>query len=767
METGQRRGRPPNWPMRRARAWSMLALSAVVGVHSAALAQPFVDVSAAAGFTEAHASEPFEGNCAPSPLECATPFSGGVTVGDYDADGDPDLFVTRYELPDGLYENQGDGTFIDVAAIVGVAGQTDGRLGRTNGALFVDVDNDGDQDLVVSAFAERFHLYINDGLSHTSSGGRPHFTDEAAARGIDLDPDGPPQLGGFSIAAGDYDRDGWVDLYTTSWMAFAGQSCEDNNTRLFRGWGTEAPGHFVDVTVAAGAGISTRRNPIEHAFSAAFADMDGDGLQDLVVASDFGTSHLLWNRGDGAFADGTRAAGVGTDENGMGSSIADFDGDGDLDWFVSAISPGADISGWEASSGNRLYRNDGGRRFTDVSLEAGVRSSSWGWGAVFFDADHDQDPDLLVTNGYQFLGAESDITRYYEQEAGHTFRERAGEVGLADDGLGRGAVVLDYDQDGDQDVFIARNTQTPLLLRNDGGAALGDWLRVRATGQVGTRDAYGTQIMLVAEQGASAARFAPVDSTSQFLGESERVAHFGLGPGVAGAGKTFRVEARFLSGHVVVQTGVAPNQEVTLTEPALDAPRGPVGDPPEHCAGGVRQPCEQDCDHSDTADACDLQNGAPDCNDNAVIDSCEVASGLATDCDGNDVLDSCELQDGSAEDCDSNGTIDSCELLADGSVDRDANGVIDACELQDAGVPSQDGGVAGGIDAGVDGSESDAGVGPDADAAVTVDCGVSRPPPDQGASTNRGVGCSAVAPDDSAMGWLCVAWLLVLRTRLS
>src|SRR5205823_3604844 len=108
-----------------------------------------------------------------------------------------------------------------------------------------------------------------------------------------------------------------------------------SDERLLHNRGAAAPGYFDDVTDA--AGVAVPRGSATLGFASAFVDLDGDRRPDLVLASDFGTSRLFWNNGDGTFTDGTKAAGVGTDENGMGLTIADYDGDGDPDVFVSSI----------------------------------------------------------------------------------------------------------------------------------------------------------------------------------------------------------------------------------------------------------------------------------------------------------------------------------------------------------------------------------------------------------------------------------------------
>ena len=270
-------------------------------------------------------------------------------------------------------------------------------------------------------------------------------------------------------------------------------------------------------------------------FSSRFTDLDRDGYADLVVASDFNTSRLYWNNGDGTFTDGTASAGVGSDENGMGLTVADCDGDGLLDIFVTSIyhtdppNQGHNQGGNYGTSGNRLYRNNGDRTFADVTDLAGVRDGGWGWGASFLDFDNDGDLDLAMTNG--FFGPISDFytdpSRLWKNNGNGTFTDVSTASGITDTGQGRGLLTLDFDNDGDLDIFIVNNGAQPILYRNDQGYNY-SWLKLRLEGTSSNRDGLGA-IVLVERGDGLPPMVREVDGGSNYLSQNDIVVHFGLG----------------------------------------------------------------------------------------------------------------------------------------------------------------------------------------------------------------------------------------------
>jgi len=391
----------------------------------------------------------------------------------------------------------------------------------------------------------RFHLFVNDGSGS--------FVEEAGARGAAVA--STEVHSGWSVAFGDYDRDGYLDLLTGEWRpAFLAADGAPSAARLLRNRGAAAPGHFEDVTEAAGLALEGLDPEGTWAFAPAFVDLDDDGWPDVAMANDFGTSRLFWNRGDGTFADGTVASGVGTDENGMGSTFGDYDGDGDLDWFVTSIfDPAATCDtepcGW-GYTGNRLYRNEGGRTFSDATDAAGVRDGAWGWGAAFLDAENDGDLDLVMTNGVRFPGIdidapfEHDAMRLWRNDGPGAMTELAAAAGLDDTESGKGLLVFDYDQDGDQDLFVVNAGGPARLFRNDSTPA-GSWLRVRLVGRGSSSEGFGARVS-VRVTPTSPWLVREIGAATHYLGQSERVAHFGLGPGVA---QVARVVVRWPTGN--------------------------------------------------------------------------------------------------------------------------------------------------------------------------------------------------------------------------
>jgi hypothetical protein len=320
----------------------------------------------------------------------------GVAIGDVDGDGLEDLFLPQPGgLPNRLYLHQPDGSLRDHSAAAGVD-----FLDATRSALLVDLDDDGDLDLVMG---------VGTRLAFLSNDGSGRFTVEVA---------GPaPEI--TSLAAADFDGDGWLDIYVCRYLnpyedAAVPTPYHDANNGLdnllLRGgpdW------RYADVTAAVGLDMNNRR----FSFAASWEDYDDDGDQDLYVANDFGRNNLYRNDG-GSFVDVAAEAGVEDISAGMGVAWGDMDRDGRMDLYVSNMdssagkriayqrefSPGAGEGMLDDlrrhARGNSLFRNRGDGSFEDVTLEREVHRGLWAWGSIFADLNNDARLDLVVPNGF-------------------------------------------------------------------------------------------------------------------------------------------------------------------------------------------------------------------------------------------------------------------------------------------------------------------------------------------------------------------------------
>jgi enediyne biosynthesis protein E4 len=326
----------------------------------------------------------------------------GTAVGDYDNDGDLDLFLTSFG-PDAMFRNNGDGTFTDVTAEAGVSDP----LWSTS-AAFLDYDRDGDLDLFVANYLDftvadnkicfdpvgardycspRVYRPVPDRLYRNEGNGR--FTNVTEPAGISR-ADGA----GLGVSVGDYNGDGWLDLYVA------------NDATPNQLWINRRDGTFADEGVLSGTAFNAAGNP-EGSMGIASGDVDADGDEDLFVTNIIGETFALYeNDGKGNFEDARARWGVAQPTaafTGFGTEWIDFDHDGWLDLF---ITNGA-VNLIEAQRGHpnpfrmkdQLFRNTGKRRFADLSATAGpaFQRAEVGRGAAFGDVDGDGDVDIVAT----------------------------------------------------------------------------------------------------------------------------------------------------------------------------------------------------------------------------------------------------------------------------------------------------------------------------------------------------------------------------------
>lgn len=492
---------------------------------------------------------------------------------DVNGDGYTDLLIARDEKTPLLYVNNGDGTFSDETVARGL-----GDISNVGGFAAGDFDNDGDPDIFVAPRnGSRFFLFINNG-----SGG---FTEEAEARGAAVETTLQPHRG-YSVGVVDYDLDGYLDVYVSEW-GVPGNADDAKHSVLLRNRGGEFAAHFENVTEQAGL-VQPNNRSMHFGFSSGWGDFDGDGWPDLVLVSDFGSSKMYWNNGDGSFSETTIASKMGLDENGMGLAIGDYDQDGRLDVFVSSIYDRYSNNRDGSHTGNKLYRYIGDRQFSEVASDAGVARSGWGWGAAFFDYENDGDADLVVTNGSivsaglnpnlnPYVEAVDDPTTLYLNEGDGQFADRTVASGISDRDLGKAVVVFDFEKDGDEDLFITNSGGRPILYRNDASSNENSYLRFSFEGTLSNRDGYGCLVRVTVGEKVQTQLYNP---SNAYMGQREPFLHFGLGS----ASRAARVEVTWPSGALQVLEDVDANQVLELVEPAsaLRIPR--VDTPP---AGGL------------------------------------------------------------------------------------------------------------------------------------------------------------------------------------
>jgi hypothetical protein len=451
----------------------------------------------------------------------------GCCVGDYDNDGNDDLFVS-YWGHNVLYHNNGDGSFTDVSERAGVAGS--GSFWGA-GCCFLDYDRDGHLDLFVAS-------YVNFDVNHAPKPGQAAY---CYYNDIPV-PCGP--------------------------QGFAGGT----NT-LYRNRGD---GTFVDVSEE--SGIARPRGPAAMVFvgqnwqpggsygmGAVAADFDNDGWPDIYVACDSAPSLFYRNIGNGTFQEVAVPAGCALDENGvalsgMGVAVADYDGDGWLDIARTNFSEQV----------TTLYRNYGNGAFEDASIKAGlgVNRKYLGFGVGFFDFDNDGWKDLFLANGHVYSQIASrrlhvsykEPKVLYRNLGNGRFEDVSSRVGAAirSENLGRGCAFGDFDNDGDVDVIVNNLDGPPTLLRNDGGNK-NNWIMIKCIGTRSNRSAIGARVRVTC---GTHRQIDEVLSGSGYYSQNDLRLHFGLGR----ATLADRVEIAWPSGTKESFTNLAANQLFVIQE---------------------------------------------------------------------------------------------------------------------------------------------------------------------------------------------------------
>ena len=503
---------------------------------------------------------------------------GGVAVGDVNADGLQDIYLTGNMVDNKLYLNKGDLKFEDITDIAKVS--SDDRW--VTGVNMADVNGDGLIDIYVSVSGKwttsKNQLFINQGVN---AEGIPSFEEEGEQRGVA--DEGKTTQGTFF----DYDKDGDLDLYLAnypatgfntpnySFAAFLKTVKPEKSDRLFKNDGN---GFYSDVTEEAGLlnfGLS---------LSATVGDFNQDGWEDIYVSNDFASiDHFYFNNGDGTFTDQIKEVTQHTAFFGMGADVSDFNNDGLLDILQMDMTPAdnrrnkANMASmdiprfWEMVTyglhhqymqnalqmNNGIHSDDGLPHFSDVARMTGMATTDWSWAGLLADFDNDGYKDAFITNGtrrdinnkdyfnkiekasfaekqkFDYLELtlnmpSEKVDNYaYKNNGGINFSNVTKDWGITFEGYTNGASYADLDNDGDLEVIINNIDAPAILYRNTTVEKnLGNYLRIKLDGQAKNSQGLGAKITIKTEEGM---QYQEHTMTRGFQSSVDENVHFGLG----------------------------------------------------------------------------------------------------------------------------------------------------------------------------------------------------------------------------------------------
>ena len=484
---------------------------------------------------------------------------------DYDRDGDWDIYLVNGQggenVTNALFENMGDGTFLPRTSECGVL-----DVGEGMAVSVGDYNNDGYPDLFVTNYGN-FILYRNN-----QDGTFTDVTEKTFPEGVE-----DRWYGGS--AWGDYDRDGFLDLYVAGYVDLSKRP-KNTNIRFpmdFQGYPNtlyhnNGDGTFTDVTEKAHVGDAYRMT-----MQVVFYDFNEDGWPDIFVGNDTDPNSLYLNRGDGTFKEFSGPSGLSTTDGTMGIALGDYNGDLKCDLYFSNFAGEAGILNLcidTESSNDGKVRNALFQADFDSPI---ILKSTWpfvGWGTGFFDFENDGDLDLFVASGHlnAVSGDNRQLNLLFENDGTGHFKDVSVLSGVQATGrrIHRSAIFADYDNDGKVDIYVVNNGEvayddaadrTGVLYHNESESKPNNWLKVRLEGTKSNRDAYGAKVKVTS---GDLVQVQPLISGPGYFSAHAKELYFGLGQNK----RVDEIEVTWPSGETQVFKKIKPNQTVYIIEGA-------------------------------------------------------------------------------------------------------------------------------------------------------------------------------------------------------
>ena len=379
-------------------------------------------------------------------------WGGGVSFADFDNDGWDDLTFASEAGTEIYFLKNNEGVFNSIT-FNGIS-----NVFKTKQVIWIDYDNDGDQDFFVTGFEGANKFYKNDG--------NMNFTDISSTIGFFQS-----DLFTYGVSFADIDNDGDLDAFISN------RDGDSDNQRnyLYR----NDDGTFVDITGPAGLSLGSHLS-----FCSIIFDYNKDGFQDIYISNDKpdNLNILYKNNGDGTFEDVSEFSGAGIGINAMTTTLGDYNNDG---WF--------DIYITNTPEGNQLLKNNGDGTFTNVADATATTFNSVGWGAVFLDADNDGLLDLYVSSDFDGSVGSFLSSAFYHQQNNNTFIIPE-NIGFQDDTrISYTNAIGDIDNDGKPDIIVGNDIE-PNFLWSNKTENQNNWLKVKLEGVVSNKDGIGNTI---------------------------------------------------------------------------------------------------------------------------------------------------------------------------------------------------------------------------------------------------------------------------------